>query len=102
MPVYFVVYLNITDPVGFAEYFCEVMPLIQERGGRLIAQGTPEAIEGTMAWKQAVVFEWGSRSDFLSYWHSDEYAEIKQLRKGTAEFQATIIEGIEYSTASSL
>ncbi len=45
-----------------------------------------------MTWKQAVVFEWGSRSDFLSYWHSDEYAEIKQLRKGTAEFQAAIVE----------
>ncbi|RCJ17768.1 hypothetical protein A6770_33660 [Nostoc minutum NIES-26] len=94
MPVCFVVYLNITDPVRFAEYFQTVMPVIQRRGGRLIAQGIPEVIEGTMTWKQAVVFEWSSREDFLSYWHSDEYAEIKQLRKGTVEFQAAIVEGV--------
>lgn len=66
MPVYFVIYLSITDPVRFAEYFQTVIPVIQRRGGRLIAQGTPKVIEGTMTWKQAVVFEWGSREDFLS------------------------------------
>jgi uncharacterized protein (DUF1330 family) len=94
MSVYFVVYLNITEPVQFAEYFQKVMPIVQRRGGRLIARGTPEIIEGAITSQQAVVFEWGSRQDFLSYWHSDEYAEIKQLREGVVEFQATIVEGV--------
>jgi uncharacterized protein (DUF1330 family) len=94
MSVYFVVYLKITEPVQFAEYFQKVMPIIQRRGGRLIAQGTPEIIEGSITSPQAVIFEWGSRQDFLNYWNSDEYAEIKQLRERAAEFQAAIIEGM--------
>lgn len=48
MPVCVVAYLNIIDPVRFEEYFQTVMAVIRQRGGRLIAQGTPEVIEGTM------------------------------------------------------
>lgn len=91
---YFVVYLNVTDPDRFKEYFQSVMPVIERRGGRLIAQGTPEIIEGTLLSKQAVVFEWPSRQDLLEYWHSNEYAEIKKLREGAAEFQAVVILGV--------
>ena len=92
MSAYFVVYLNITDPDRFAEYFQVVMPVIKRRGGCLVAQGTPEAIEGTLSFKQAVLFEWRSRKDLLEYWHSEEYAQIKKLREGAAEFQAVVIE----------
>lgn len=95
MTTYFVVYLNVTDPDRFMQYFQVVMPVIERRGGRLVAQGIPKAIEGSLLFKQAVVFEWRSRQDFLDYWHSDEYAEIKQLREGAAEFQAVVIEGVQ-------
>ena len=93
MSAYFVVCLNVTDPDQFTKYFQVVMPVIERRGGRLIAQGTPEVIEGTLLFEQAVVFEWPSRQDFLNYWHSEEYAEIKMLREGAAEFEAVLIEG---------
>lgn len=95
MSIYFVVRLNVTDPEQFAQYFQRVMPLIAHRGGRLIAQGAPEVIEGTSRSPQAVVFEWPSRQDFLDYWYSEEYAEIKLLREGAAEFQAWLIPGVE-------
>lgn len=94
MTVYFIVSLKITDADRFAEYFQAVMPLIEHRGGRLIAQGTPEAIEGDATGSQSAVFEWSSRRAFLDYWHSNEYAEIKKLREGVAEFQGVIIEGV--------
>jgi uncharacterized protein (DUF1330 family) len=94
MSAYFVVCLNVIDPEGFTKYFHRVMPLIESRGGRLIAQGTPEAIEGTSHSQQVVVFEWPSRQDFLDYWHSEEYAEIKLLREGAAEFEAVLIAGV--------
>ena len=93
MSAYFIVYLNVTDSEQFTRYFQAVMPVIERRGGRLIAQGTPAAIEGTLQFEQAVVFEWRSRQDFLNYWHSEEYAEIKQLREGAAEFEGVLIEG---------
>jgi hypothetical protein len=41
------------------------MPVIERRGGRSIAQGTPEAIEGTLSFKQAVFLS-GDRAR-LSY-----------------------------------
>ncbi len=95
MAVYFVIYYNITDSARFMEYFQAVMPVILRRGGRLVVEGTPEAIEGTLSFKQAVVFEWPSRKDLLEYWHSDEYAQIRKLREGAAEFQAVVIEGAQ-------
>jgi uncharacterized protein (DUF1330 family) len=94
MSTYFVVRLTVTDSERFTKYFQRVMPVIERRGGRLMAQGLPEAIEGTLRLEQAVVFEWPSRQDFLDYWHSEEYAEIKLLREGAAEFEAVLIPGI--------
>jgi len=94
MAVYFVVSLNITDADRFMEYFQAVMPLIAKRGGRLIAQGTPEAIEGNTTGSQSAVFEWPSRQAFLDYWQSKEYAEIRKLREGAVEFQGVIVEGV--------
>jgi uncharacterized protein (DUF1330 family) len=92
MSAFFVVYINVTDPDQFTKYFQAVMPFIERRGGRKIAQGLPEQIEGTLQFKQAVVFEWPSRQKFLDYWNSEEYAQIKRLRKGAAEFEAVLIE----------
>lgn len=57
MSAYYVVYLNVTAPDQFREYFQTLLPVIKRHGARLIAQGTPEAIEGTLLFKQAVVFE---------------------------------------------
>jgi len=56
MAAYFVIYYNITDSARFMEYFQAVIPVILRRGGRLVVEGTPEAIEGTLSFKQAVVF----------------------------------------------
>ncbi len=95
MSAYFVVYLNVTDLKRFTEYFQVVMPVIERRGGRLVTQGTPEAIEGTLLFQQAVLFEWPSCKELLEYWHSEEYSEIKKLREGAAEFQAVVIEDIQ-------
>jgi uncharacterized protein (DUF1330 family) len=94
LAVYFVVHLNITDADRFIQYFQAVMPLINQLGGRLVAQGTPEIIEGNVIGQQVAVFEWPSRQDFLNYWHSSEYAEIKRLRENAAVFWGEIIEGI--------
>jgi uncharacterized protein (DUF1330 family) len=92
MPVYFIVYLTISDPDRFMEYYKTVMPVIERRGGHMVANGVPETLEGSLYWQQAVVFQWRSRQALLDYWHSDEYAEIKLLREGASEWQAVIVE----------
>ena len=94
MSVYFVVYQNVTDPERYGEYFNAVVPLIDQCGGRLIAQGTPDVMEGAILGQRVVILEWNSRQDFLSFWHSDEYTEVKKLRQGAADWQAAIVEGV--------
>jgi uncharacterized protein (DUF1330 family) len=94
MPVYFVIYLIVTDPARFEEYYKTVMPVIERRGGRLVAKGVPETLEGHLSWQQAVVFRWPSRQALLEYWHSDEYAQIKKLREGASEWQAIVVDSV--------
>jgi uncharacterized protein (DUF1330 family) len=48
MSAYFIVYLKVTDSAQFMNYFQAVMPVIECRGGHLIAQGTPEILEGML------------------------------------------------------
>lgn len=95
MTAHLVVYQNVTDPNQYRQYLNAVIPVIERRGGRFIAQGTPKVVEGTMAWQRSVIVEWRSRQDFLNFWHSDEYAEIKKLREGVAEWQAAVVEGVQ-------
>jgi uncharacterized protein (DUF1330 family) len=94
MPAYLIVYYNVTNSEKFKKYLEAVYPLIHKKGGRLIAKGSPDVVDGTFPWERAVVFEWSSRKDALDFRNSDEYKEIKQLREGVPEFQAIILEGI--------
>jgi uncharacterized protein (DUF1330 family) len=60
----------------------------------MTAAGEPDVAEGDFPWKIAVIYEWPSRKDALEFLHSDEYNEIKKQRKGAADFQTIIIEGV--------
>jgi uncharacterized protein (DUF1330 family) len=94
MPAYLIVYYNVTNSEQFNKYLKAVEPLMHSRGGRMIAKGTPDAVDGPFPWEHAVVFEWPSRKDALDFRNSDEYKEIKQLREGASEFQGIVLEGM--------
>lgn len=82
MTAYFIVYQNVTDLDQYTQYLNAVVPVIERRSSGFIAQGTPEVMEGTLPWQRSVVLEWQSHQDFLDFWESEEYAEIKKLREG--------------------
>jgi uncharacterized protein (DUF1330 family) len=94
MTAYLIVYEAITDPSRFLQYVKTVDPVITRRGGRLVASGPPDVLEGEFPWKGALVFKWPTRQAASDFWHSEEYSEIKKLREGAAVIQAIIIEGI--------
>jgi uncharacterized protein (DUF1330 family) len=85
---------TIRDPSRFSRYLKTVDPVIIRRGGRLVASGPPDVMEGEFPLEQVLVFEWPSHQAASDFWHSEEYAEIKKLREGAAVIQAIIIEGI--------
>ncbi len=94
MAAYLIVYETITDTARFLQYVKTVDPIIVRRGGRLVASGPPDVVEGDFPLERALVFEWPSRQAASEFWHSEEYTEIKKLREGAARIQAIIIEGI--------
>jgi uncharacterized protein (DUF1330 family) len=91
---YLIVYETITDPSRFLQYVKTVDPVITRRGGRLVASGQPDVVEGEFPLERALVFEWPTRQAASDFWRSEEYTEIKKLREGAAEIQAIIIEGV--------
>jgi uncharacterized protein (DUF1330 family) len=93
MPVYLVVHARVTDPVRFKAYAAAALPLIERFGGCRIAISRATILEGEAPWLGAAIYEWPSREAALAFWHSPEYAEIRGLREGAAELQATLIEG---------
>jgi len=68
--------------------------VITRRGGRLVASGPPDVVEGEFPLKHALVFEWPTRQAASDFWDSDEYTEIKKLREGAAVIQAIIVDGL--------
>ncbi len=94
MAAYLIVYETITDPSRFLQYVKTVDPVITRRGGRLVASGQPDVVEGEFPLERALVFEWPTRQAASDFWRSEEYTEIKKLREGAAEIQAIIIEGV--------
>jgi len=90
------VYETVTDPSKFSQYVKSVDPVTIRRGGRLMAAGSPDLVEGEFPLEQALVFEWPTRQAASEFWHSEEYTEIKKLREGAAVIRTITIEGIDF------
>lgn len=95
MPAYLIVYETITNPERFEKYVQALQPELYKRGARIVAAGPPNVVEGIVHWKHTVVLEWPSGKDVIDFWNSKEYANIKKLRDGAADVQATILERID-------
>ncbi len=91
MAAYLIVSETITDPSRFSQYVKSVDPVITRRGGRMVASGPPDVVEGEFPLEHALVFEWPTRQAASDFWRSEEYIEIKKLREGAAIIQAIII-----------
>lgn len=95
MAAYIVVQIKITKPDGWTEYREQVAPLIAKFGGKyLIRGGDVEVLEGPPHdGRRVVVFEFPSMDAIRKFWHSPEYAKVKQLRLRSGEVSAWAIPG---------
>ena len=84
---------DITDPEQFIKYAKRAPALIEEYGGRYrCMRGQVEQLEGNPDNRKIVVSEWPSMEAAQSFWHSDDYAELKQVRNGAAEIDVHLVE----------
>ena len=73
-----------------------VGPLAQRFGGRyLVAGGVKvDVLEGSHDGRSLVVFEFPSLEAIHSFWDSPDYAEVRKLREGLADFDVWAVPGV--------
>jgi uncharacterized protein (DUF1330 family) len=91
---YVIVRVDITDPAAYARYAPAATQAIADHGGRpLVRGGRYEALEGP-ARARNVVLEFDSYDAARTYYFSAEYEKARALRKGAAEIEMVLVEGV--------
>lgn len=94
MAAYFIVDVEVTDPVGYEEYRQLVPATIAQYGGRfLVRGGAVEQLEGDWQPGRVVVLEFPSLEQAKRWYHSEEYRDPKALRFKTAKAKMILVEG---------
>jgi uncharacterized protein (DUF1330 family) len=84
MSVYIVSRLNITNAEMMLEYQRSVVPVVQAFGGKYLVRGSEvEALEGSWDHQRMVILEFPTREAALAWYHSAEYAPLKEKRQAS-------------------
>jgi uncharacterized protein (DUF1330 family) len=95
MAAYLLGNVEITDPAGYEEYRKGVEATIAAYGGRYLARGGPtEVLEGAWVHKRVVILEFPSMAQLKSWYASQEYRPLRQIRQRTTKSTLVAIEGL--------
>ena len=93
MSAFMFIQADIKDPAQFLEYAKRAPALIGKFGGRYrCMRGEVEQLEGNPDNRKIVVSEWPSMEAAKTFWNSDEYEELKQVREGSADINVYLVE----------
>jgi len=91
---YVVSRVDIINPEAYARYAAAATRAIAAHGGRPLARGGRcEALEGK-ARARNVVLEFDSYEAARAYFYSAEYQAARALRKGAADMEMVLVEGV--------
>ena len=88
---------DVTDEAGHAVYAKAVAEYLAGRGAKTLVfsqAGRREVVEGSPRSRQ-LIQEFPDYVSALAAYHSDEYQEIKKLRRNTAIIDLVIAEGFD-------
>jgi uncharacterized protein (DUF1330 family) len=95
MAAYLFAQITVTDPEQYERYKAAVPAVIKQYGGKyLIRGGQVEVLEGVYDGKRLVVLEFPTVEQARAFWHSPEYAKVKELRLPAATMNAWVVEGM--------
>jgi uncharacterized protein (DUF1330 family) len=95
MAAYFIVDVQVNDPVEYEDYRKRVMPTLECYGGKFIVRGgASQTIEGDWAPQRLVIIEFEDEAQFKGWYYSPEYEEAKAIRFRTSTARAILIEGV--------
>src|SRR5262245_34541876 len=96
MPAYLFIKTRITDPSRYQEYVEAVRPLAAQFGSRYLVRSYPvEVLEGDASqWGNfcLLVSEFPSAAVAREFWRSQDYAEIRALRRGAGDVHVVLAE----------
>jgi uncharacterized protein (DUF1330 family) len=101
MSVYTIVHFNVVDPETFAKYPEPAMKTVFDHGGKyhvvagLPGLAQPQMPEGSTDYGVIVVLEFPSQEAVDGWYNSPEYQDIIELRTGSTEGWAMVVDGFE-------
>jgi uncharacterized protein (DUF1330 family) len=91
---------DITDEARHAAYAQAVAEYLGRLGAKTLVKSEPgsrrEVVEGSVRSRQ-LIQEFADYESALAAYHSDEYQEIKKLRRNAATIDLVIVEGFDPS-----
>lgn len=95
MTAYWIVDVNISDPVAFEAYKAEVPGLIARHGGvYVVVGGAQEVTEGTWQPTFLVMVRFPDRAAIHAFLSDPDYAPLKALRLEAATTHAIAVDGL--------
>lgn len=93
---YWIARVNVTDPEAYAGYMALGPAALIAGGGTLLSRGGRSvALEGPEPCERTVVIEFPSMEAALACHASPAYSAAREQRKGAAEVEILIVEGLE-------
>jgi len=94
MTAYAVFEVNVTDPSWQKDYLDPTAQLVAKHGGRYVALGSPEVIEGNRTPPSAlVIIEFPTKEAAQAWYQDAEYQPLIKLRQSGSTSDAFIVDG---------
>lgn len=94
MAAYFIVEVEVTDPVAYDRYRPLAGASVARHGGKFIVRGgKTESLEGGWDPKRIVVLEFPSMDAAKAFYHSPDYQEALKIRLAASRSKMILVEG---------
>ena len=92
---YWVVFANVTDPLGYKEYIAANAKALAKFGARFLARGGKIELKEGQPKSRAIIVEFPSYAAALECYRSPEYTSAMTLREGRSLWDMAITEGYD-------
>ena len=96
MPAYVIASVSAArDQEKLAEYRARNTEAVARHGGRFIVRGgSHETLEGAWSPVRLVIMEFPDVSAARAWYHSDDYAPLRELRQSASDTDIVLVDGV--------